>query len=793
MVSRAWLILIVGVFPFSAVQADAVRLPNEIVVGTVDFERHVASLFSKHGCNAGACHGSFQGKGGFRLSLFGHDPEQDFQVVTRGALGRRIDIADPDRSLILLKASGQVAHGGGKRFDNGSWQYGVLRAWIAQGGGRTPGSGSVKALSIEPPEHTFQRPGQITSLQARAQFADGTAADVTPFCDFRAKDDSIAEVTALGEVRGLSPGDTPIIVSFRGNLAVARILVPFDAGAGAPAGTMPESNFIDREVFAKQRRLNIVPSESSSDAEFLRRVTIDTIGTLPAPDAVREFLASSRPDKREHKINELLAHPLHAALWATKFCDITACNIDVMDGSPDMRVRRAKMWHDWFRKRMAENRPYDQIIKGVLMATSREGCAIDQWLDSALVLDRTARTGFATQYADRSTLDLFWQRVMGEDFFPLEQMAELTAAAFLGVRIECAQCHKHPFDRWTQDDYRAFANVFAQVRFGSSPELTAAMVDRLAQRRQLSPDKAGPPIPRMREIYVTNHRPRRLIDPETNNAPHGRALGGPPISAADDFRESLFRWMIQPDNPYFARSFVNRVWAHYFGVGLVDPVDSFSAANPPSNEKLLDALARDFIANGSNIRRLERAILQSRTYQLSSRPNPTNQRDRTNFSHACARPMMAEAVVDALNAALGSSEDFGGDALPQTRAIELATNRVRSSYASRVFRIFGRPVRNSTCDCERPTAPAVPQALFLMSDPIVLEKLAKGRLAKLLSRQCPDADIIDEVFLASLSRFPDANEKQAALEHITSAKDRLPALIDIVWALINTREFILNH
>jgi hypothetical protein len=787
------LLLFLALVGLTAPASAAPARPPAAELAQVDFERHVASLLGKHGCSAGSCHGSFQGKGGLRLSLFGHDPGQDFHALTRDAMGRRINVPDPDSSLVLLKASGQVSHGGGKRFDRGSWQYRVIRAWIAQGAGRKAGSGVVKRLRIVPAEHAFAGPGESASLRVIAEFADDTRADVTPFADFRARDDSIAEVSHLGQVRGLRPGDTPIIVSYRGNLATARVLVPFPAARGAGYPSVPQNNFIDREVFAKLRRLNVVPSDLSGDAEFLRRVTIDTVGRLPAPEEVRAFLADPRPDRRHRTIDQLLADPLHAALWATRLCDITACDVGVMDGPPELRARRAGMWHDWFRQRLAANVPYDQIVKGVLTATSREGRDVERWIEKEVALDQAARQGFRSPYAGRGTLDLFWRRLMGEDFFPVEQMAELTATAFLGVRLECAQCHKHPFDRWTQTDYRAYANVFAQVRLGSSPEVTAATVDLLARRRELPAEKAGPPVPRLREVYVTNHRSRALPHPVTEARLPARALGGPAIEDKGDLREGLFRWMVRPDNPYFARSFVNRVWAHYFGVGLVEPVDNFSVANPPSNEQLLDALARNFVEHRYDIRWLERTILNSRTYQLSSTPNRTNVRDRTNYARALARPMLAEVVLDVLNSALGTIEDFGGDAPLRSRAIEVASNQVRAAYAARVFRVFGRPARAATCDCERPAAPAVPQTLFLMSDPILLSKIASGRLGNLLKETRSDAERVEELFLATLSRFPDRDERQAALEHLKDARDRQTAYVDVVWALINTREFILNH
>jgi hypothetical protein len=560
---------------------------------------------------------------------------------------------------------------------------------------------------------------------------------------------------------------------------------PAAHAAGSP------DNDIDREVFAKLRRLNIAPSGPASDEEFLRRVCLDAIGSLPTPDEVRAFLADRRPDKRARKIDELLAHPRHAALWATKFCDITGCNVDTMDGPPELRAKHAQMWHDWFRTRVAANVPYDRIARGVLLATSRDGQDVDAWVSRDAATEQAARAGFATPYASRESLDLFWRRVENNTFFPLEKMAELTSAAFLGVRVECAQCHKHPFDRWTQEDYRAYANIFSQVRYDASPELLAA--DKKAGRKppMMSPDVPG----RMdrREVYVSDRRVRALPHPDGRNILHPRPLGGPELPESSDNRRAFADWLTQPDNPYFARSFVNRVWAHYFGVGLVDPVDDFSAANPPSNERLLDALAEEFVASGFDIRALERAVLNSRTYQLTSTPNASNRRDRTNYSHAYARPMMAEVVLDALNDALGTREDFGPDARPGSRAIEVATNRVAADHAARVFRVFGRPVRTTTCDCERPNGPGLPQTLYLMSDPVLLRKLTGGRLRALLAGTESDSQLVDELFLATLSRFPDGTEKRAALDRIAAADTHSAGCADVLWALVNTREFVLNH
>ncbi|HKI38325.1 MAG TPA: DUF1549 domain-containing protein, partial [Gemmataceae bacterium] len=312
-----------------AAQAAPVRLPGGTELPAVDFERHVAPLLMRSGCSAGACHGSFQGKGGLRLSLFGHAPERDYLALTRDALGRRIDHLDPDRSLLLLKPAARVTHEGGRRFAADSWQYRVLREWVAQGAGWLPGSGAVKRLDVTPREQVFTKPGESAALHVTAEYADGTRADVTPFCDFRARDEAVAEVSPEGAVRGVRPGDTAVVVSYRGNLTTARVLVPRPAAKDFVYPLVPQANFIDREVFAKLRRLNVVPSQLSDDATFLRRVTIDVVGTLPTPEEVRSFLGDARADKRVRKIDQLLASPMHAALWATRFSDVTGNNVDV--------------------------------------------------------------------------------------------------------------------------------------------------------------------------------------------------------------------------------------------------------------------------------------------------------------------------------------------------------------------------------------------------------------------------------------------------------------------------------
>ena len=367
---------------------------------------------------------------------------------------------------------------------------------------------------------------------------------------------------------------------------------------------------------------------------------------------MRSFLADNSPLKRQRKIDELLAHPLHAALWATRLCDVTGADVRTLDGPPQLRVKRAKMWHDWFRKRLAENVPYDRIVHGVLCATSRGGRDVRRWIEQESALNEAAGRGFTSAYAERPGLDLFWRRSGPEGSFSLERMAEQTAAAFLGVRLECAQCHKHPFDRWTQADYRAYANVFAQH--------TLRHFAGGASRRA-EPAGGTPPGKRQAQPALTatarGLRQRAADRPADRSAKrvaaNSQGAGGPAVEGQGDPRERLFRWLTRPGNPFFARAFVNRMWAHYFGAGLVEPVDNFSLANPPSNPALLDSLTRAFTASGYDIRRLERSLLSSRTYQLSSLPNVSNRYARGNHARSVPRRLLAEVVVDALNDALG--------------------------------------------------------------------------------------------------------------------------------------------
>lgn len=789
-------LLILSALP-AATQAD-VPLPTGGQLQTVDFERHVMGLLTRAGCNMGSCHGSFQGKNGFRLSLFGYEPAMDYAALTRDNFGRRLNYQRPEDSLLLLKATGQVPHEGGLRFSKGNWMHQVFVEWIRQGARWSPGSGQVQRLEITPADFALLPDGKELQIRVTAHFADGSREEVTAFCDFKISDDAVAHLSPLGRLSPRQPGDAALTVLYRGQVQAIRVLVPAP-DRGRPYPALSEHNFIDREVFAKLKLLNIVPADLAPDAVFLRRVYIDTIGQLPTPDEVRAFLADTDPHKREKLIDRLLVHPLHAALWATKLSDITGNNTQALENPVPLQPRRSQMWQDWLRKRIADNVPYDQIVRDILTATSRDDLSPTEWVTFATKLDEQLQAGIKTDYPSKKTLDLFWRR---QQQVPIEQWGEKVAAAFLGIRLECAQCHKHPTDRWTQEDYWAFANLFAGVVYQnnqySSPEVRKLVESVNSERRTKTPQANQ--VILLRELFVPQQIPNNRLrpNPGTGRVPTPKALGGPeiPLRSGVDPRVRLAEWLTAADNPYFARAFVNRVWAHYFGIGLVHPVDDFSQANPPTNARLLNALADEFIRSGYNIRHLEKTILMSRTYQLDSTVNETNKFDTNNYSRSYLRPLMAEQVVDILNCALGVSEPFAGpDAVFNgMKMIEIGSSRLNGNVAY-VLRIFGRPPRTTACDCERTQELALPQTLFRMTDPSLLAKFnqPQGRVQQLARSRLSPEEIVDELFLATLSRYPTAAEKVTAVEHFRTSRNRQEAITDIIWALINTREFILNH
>ncbi len=568
--------------------------------------------------------------------------------------------------------------------------------------------------------------------------------------------------------------------------------------------TLPVGSFIDAHVFDQLHELEVVPSPLSSDTEFLRRLYITTTGQLPTAAEVRGFIADQQSDKRARKIDELLAQKLHAAIWANRFGEMTGNSVDTLEGPDELKSKRAKMWHDWLRKRFERNTAYDTLVREILTATSRAGSNIDEWIDSEESLVRAARNGFDAPYADRPALDLFWRREVANKDYPVEEIAERVASNFLGVRINCARCHKHPFDVWTQDDYRSFVAIFSQVRFDMSPALRANFADRLEKRRaQIEAGQTvGPPMPRVREVYIAieQHDASDL----GGKSPPPKALGGPVLSASTtspaaagdtpfDARIGLVDWLCEPNNPYFARNIVNRVWAYNFGRGLVEPLDTLSNTNPPSNPKLLDALVADFIEHKYDIRRLERLILNSTTWQLSSEPNETNIKDRAHFARAYTRIPAAETLIDMWHGAAGVSTNFGDSVPDKIRAVEIGPSALSDTRWDRLLKLFGRSSRTLTCDCEPPSGPSIRQTLALMCEPGLAANLSEGRLKPLLETKLTDEEILDELFLSTVSRLPTSNERSIALQAHPVPAERSLFFEDILWGLMNTEEFVTNH
>jgi hypothetical protein len=792
--------------------AAPVKLPNGQSLGQVDFERHVMGLLSKAGCNGGGCHGSFQGKNGFRLSLFGYEPSVDFTAMTRDNLGRRVNSTAPDESLLLLKASGRMPHEGGVRFGKESWMYDVFAEWLRGGATWTKDSGQIADVMVTPRDFLVLTNGESRTIRVTARFADGTVEDVTPFCDFKIADDTVATTTTLGTITASRPGDTGLTILYRGHVRAIRVLVPSPTKPGFAYPNVPESNFIDSAVFAKLKKMNMVPSVLSTDEEFLRRVTIDVIGVLPTADEVRQFVADPSINKREKKINELLAHPLHAAIWATKMSDVTGNNTELLENPPALRFKRSQMWQDWLRRRFAENVPYDKTVRDIVAATSLDGKSPEEWLAFVKKVDEELEKGVRSSYPEKATLDLFWRR---QQQVPIEQWSEKIAAAFMGVRMECAQCHKHPTDRWTQDEYWAFANVFSGLQFGpvnvnnpkqgqfSSPSVKAIVDLENTKRREAAGDSQGAQnrVNLVRELFVSERLRPRPSAVSNKIVPPGLP-GGPAINPkpGEDARKQLADWLTDPRNPFFAKAFVNRVWFHYFGVGLVNPVDDFSQANAPTNPDLLNELAAEFIRSKFDIRNLEKIVLMSRTYQLSSTPNDSNKFDRNNFARSYVRPLAAEQVVDVLNSALGVDEPFNGfpagTKMSEIGATLLGGNTgINNQNLTYILKIFGRPIRSTACECERSSEPALPQTLYRMSDPALKAKIESntGRAFKLAKAKMDDGKLVDELFLSTLSRLPTEFEREKSVNHLKDEKDRINACQDLIWALINTREFILNH
>jgi hypothetical protein len=715
------------------VEADGkrVEVPVEVkdaaAARRFNFENDIETIFSRHGCNSSGCHGKAEGQNGFKLSVFGFDPAADYAALTKEARGRRVFPAAPESSLLLRKMSGQMAHGGGAKVPRTSSDYETVRAWIAAGTPLgTADDPTVKSIRVEPRERVLAPRGR-QQLRVIATWSDGRETDVTAHAKFQSNNDGLAAVQPSGLVLAADvPGDAAVMAGYLNAFDTFRVVVPRpEKVENYPA--VAENNVIDKLVFAKLRKLNVVPSDLADDAEFVRRVYLDVIGVLPTAAETRRFLTDQTADKRAKLVEELLQRPEFADYWALKWADLL--RVDRQALGP----KRAYAYYKWLHDGFAANKPLDQLARELLTA---DGPLADA--PAASFYKVVAKPG---------------------------DTASTLSQVFLGVRIACAQCHHHPFDRWSQTDYYGMEAFFTGVSVKGSP-----------RGESLSADGGG---------SAKNAR--------TGETVLAHALGEKLSAAASpgDQRLILAEWMTRPDNPYFARNLANRVWKHFLGRGLVEPIDDVRATNPPTNPELLDALARHLIDNKYDLRALVRLITASRTYQLASAPNATNERDEQNYSRALFKRPPAEVLLDMVCKATGVPERFDGMP-PRTRAVQLW-----DSKASHYFlKVFGRPERVSACECERNHEPSVAQVLHLLNSPEIHAKLSHdaGFVAKLVKREADDENLVEELYLNFYSRTPSEAEKKIALAYLESHKEnRRQAAEDLAWTLLNSLEFVFNH
>jgi hypothetical protein len=804
------------------------------------FSRHVTAVFSKLGCNGGTCHGAVKGQNGFRLSLFAADPANDHDRLIHEIGGRRLSFQDPDASLLLLKPTGQVAHEGGKRMDVGSPEYQILRRWIAAGALLDVLDKShVSQLKITPTNQTV-KPGEKYRLKVEVKFADGVTEDVTHLCSYDSLDKAVAIVRPNGEVSATGVGDAALIVRYRAEPAMALVEVP--RPSSDPFPEVKPNNFVDQHILAKLRRLNIPPAELADDATFLRRVTLDVTGELPSPKEIRAFLDDKTPEKRSKKIDELLERPGYAALWAMKFCDLLKASDFGVYADAITEQADAPRFQQWIRARIQENIPYDQFVERILTATSREGRSLEEWGEESTALQEGYTTGRPdlTVYTNRKTLDLYWQRKGAGGVSGTLQVAH----TFLGLRLECAQCHRHPHDVWQQDDLLSFANFFTRVRssgfqgdnekrFPDVAEYTKKLneeakkfAEEAKKMREEAPNKklegeAAKTVAEMeRKSKMLPEIGRRMLNSEiqhitdrtswasvtsplgTQKSERFRLLGhaeAVDIAKDQDPRLQVAQWLRRPDNPYLAKAIVNRVWAHYFGRGIIDPPDNLSSFNPASHPELLKELCEQLVKEHYDLKWLHRAILRSRTYQQDCQASAANRMDRTNYAYFYYRRLPAEVLVDAVNQATGTTEnmDMKFQHWPESiKTVEIPYTP-KNEFVKFMLENFGRPKRNSAvvCDCERDTNVSILQVMSLANHPRLWNKIAdkNGLAAKILKEQTEDSARIDEVYLATLCRSPSDAERQACMKYIHQAQSPEKGLQGVMWSLLNTREFLLQH
>jgi hypothetical protein len=708
------------------------------------FRNHVESVLSKQGCNAGACHGARAGQKGFRLTLFGFDVDADYTYLTRQAIGRRIVPTDPGRSLILTKPTGLLPHKGGVRLDPSSLEYRVLAEWIAAGApGPRDDDPQIERVEVLP-QYTRQAVGNTQQLVVLAHFSDGHVDDATRWAKYTAVNSSVTSVDERGMVTITGPGEGAIKAWYLNHTAMAFMTVPYSNPVSPETfANLPRRNFIDDEINAKLAALNLPPSPPCDDATFLRRAYLDTIGTLPTMEEARAFLADASPDKRDRLIDHLLHRPEFVDYWAFKWSDL------LLLSGERLRPKALEAFYTWIRRSVQENKPWDQFVREIVTASGN-----------------THENGAANFYA------------LHQD---PETMAETVSQAFLGLSINCAKCHNHPLEKWTNDQYYGFANLFSRVR----------------AKGWGGDYRSGDGL---RIVYTDTQG--ELIQPSRGTPQPPRPLDGEPLAfdSPEDRRVPLARWLTSPENPYFTRAIVNRVWANFFGVGLVEEVDDMRLTNPASNEKLLDAATRFLAEQKYDLKELMRAILQSAAYQRASTPLEENRADERFYSRYYPRRLKAEVLLDAVSQVTGVPTEFHfltadgkkGEKAPATRAQQL-----RDVFTDSYFlKTFGQPDRLITCECERSDEPSMTQVLHILNGDTVNQKLAAAGSAAEKAAGEPSTDrVIDELFLAALSRLPDDDERQRLAGELNAAKpeEKRQVIEDLYWSVLSSREFMFNH
>ena len=727
-----------------AVAGHVRELPLRVVSASSDpplsFRLDVMPVFARAGCNMGSCHGAARGKDGFRLSLFGFDPSGDHHRITRELPGRRIDLAHPEESLLLLKATGGVPHTGGKRFAADDDLADRLVRWIAAGAADDPGPDpavsvpQLVGLDLYPPSALIEGEAATQQVVAVARFSDGTDRDVTDLAWYGTNNDRSAKVSPAGTVTSGVRGEAFLMARYDTiTVGVPMVVIPKDLAFQFPTehdlpGATEGARTIDSLVNAKLASLRIAPSPVCDDEAFLRRVTLDLVGLLPTPDERARFLADSAPDKRRRAIDELMARKEFVELWVMRWAEI----LQIRSQGNDVSPKAALLYHQWLDRRIAANEPIDRMVRDLLTAT---GGTFDNPPTNYFQLER-------------NTL----------------KIAENVAQAFLGMRIQCAQCHNHPFDRWTMDDYYGFANFFAQIgrKQGEDP----------------------------RETIVFNSGGGDVKHPVGGRVIPPKFLGGDtPDCVGKDRREVMAAWLTGPENSFFSQNLVNIVWAHFFGPGLINDVDDVRISNPPVNKELLEELARRFVEYKYDFKKLVRDICTSHTYQRSTKTNESNASDERNFSHALLRRVRAEVLLDMVTSVTDTKNKFSGLPLG-ARAVQIADGNTSTYFLT----TFGRASRGTVCSCEVRMEPNLSQALHLLNGDTVQGKIQQGGLVKrLLDAGQPPEAIIDEIYRRSLTRLPTEKEKNGLMAIVREEANPQQALEDGFWAILNSREFVFNH